>query len=236
MSTTNTAVLIDKAQKGDKKAADELLTQNNGLIWSIVKRFLGRGVESEDLYQLGALGFVKAIQGFNIDFGTAFSTYAVPKITGEIRRFLRDDGRVKISRSIKELNVKLHRLKSDMENSLGRDITISELAEAAGVSVEEVAMCEQANISIDSLERELSDDGASLGELIGDTGIEEKLVTSMSLRNAICKLSDRERQIVTLRYDRGMTQTQTAKILGISQVQISRIEKKIVENLRKEIL
>lgn len=228
--------LIRRAQAGDKHAASELIEQNNGLIWSVARRFFGRGVEPDDLYQLAALGFVKAVNGFDCAYGTAFSTYAVPKIAGEIRRFLRDDGPVKVSRSVKDLGTKLRRMQSEMENALGREITISELADAAEVSVEEVAMCEQALASTDSLERQLSEDGASLGELLGEGGMEERVALSMSLRQAIASLPDREKQVIALRYDRGMTQADAARVLRVSQVQVSRIERRAVEHLRESIL
>ena len=230
------ATLIRRAQQGDRQAASDLVEQNNGLIWSIARRYFGRGVEPDDLYQLAALGFVKAVQGFDCEYGTAFSTYAVPKIAGEIRRFLRDDGPVKVSRSVKDLGTRLRRLQSEMEGRLGREVTIGELAEAAEVTVEEAAMCEQAMSSTDSLERQLGEDGASLGDLLGDGGMEEGLTLSLSLRQAIAERPAREKQVIALRYDRGMTQADAARVLGVSQVQISRIERKAVEHLRACIL
>ncbi len=233
---TDNLELIARAQNGDRNADAALIEQNNGLIWSIVRRYLGRGVEQEDLYQLACLGFLKAVRGFDGSFGTQFSTYAVPKIAGEIRRFLRDDGTVKVSRSVKEQAVRLRQLQSRMENDLGREITVQELAEAAGVSVEEVAMCEQATQSIDSLQREVGEDGSALGELIGDDGIEEKLTTQLALRTAIAALPEREGQVIALRYGRGLTQQQCARILGVSQVQVSRLERKAVVRLREELV
>ena len=233
---TDNLELIARAQNGDRNADAALIEQNNGLIWSIVRRYLGRGVEQEDLYQLACLGFLKAVRGFDGSFGTQFSTYAVPKIAGEIRRFLRDDGTVKVSRSVKEQAVRLRQLQSRMENDLGREITVQELAEAAGVSVEEVAMCEQATQSIDSLQREVGEDGSALGELIGDDGIEEKLTTQLALRTAIAALPEREGQVIALRYGRGLTQQQCARILGVSQVQVSRLERKAVARLREELV
>ncbi len=233
---TDNLELIARAQNGDRNADAALIEQNNGLIWSIVRRYLGRGVEQEDLYQLACLGFLKAVRGFDGSFGTQFSTYAVPKIAGEIRRFLRDDGTVKVSRSVKEQAARLRQLQSRMENNLGREITVQELAEAAGVSVEEVAMCEQATQSTDSLQREVGEDGSALGELIGDDGIEEKLTTRLALRTAIAALPEREGQVIALRYGRGLTQQQCARILGVSQVQVSRLERKAVARLREELV
>lgn len=227
---------IRRAQAGDQSAMAQLVEDNNGLIWSIARRFFGRGVEPDDLYQLASMGFIKAVQGFDCEFGTAFSTYAVPKIAGEIRRFLRDDGPVKVSRSVKDLATRLRRLQSEMENRFGREITISELAEAAGVTVEEAAMCEQAMQATDSLERQLSEDGASLGELLGDGGMEEAITTRLSLRQALQELPEREREVIALRFGRSLTQAQTARVLSVSQVQVSRIERRAVEHLRAAIL
>ena len=179
---------------------------------------------------------IKAVNGFDGDFGTQFSTYAVPKIAGEIRRFLRDDGSVKVSRSVKEQSIKLKQLQNKLENELGREVTISELANASGLSVEEVAMCEQATQSTDSLQREVGEDGSALGELIGDEGIEEHITNKLALWQMIDELPEREAQIIRLRYERNMTQQQCAKLLGVSQVQVSRLEKKAVERMRKQIL
>ncbi|WP_087065714.1 sigma-70 family RNA polymerase sigma factor [Intestinibacillus massiliensis] len=236
MVAEDVGALIHAAQAGDQQAMTQLIEDNNGLIWSIARRFFGRGVEPDDLYQLASLGFIKAVRGFDCGFGTAFSTYAVPKIAGEIRRFLRDDGPVKVSRSVKDLGTRLRRLQSELENEYGREITIGELADKAGVPVEEAAMCEQALQATDSLERQLSEDGASLGELLGDSGMEDAIATRLSLRQALSELPDREQQVIALRFGRSMTQTQTARVLGVSQVQVSRIERKAVEHLREAIL
>ena len=182
------------------------------------------------------MGFLKAVRGFDGDYGTQFSTYAVPKIAGEIRRFLRDDGTVKVSRSVKEQAVRLRQLQSRMETELGREVTVSELAEAAGVSVEEVAMCEQATQSADSLQREVGEDGSALGELLGDDGIEEQVTTKLALREAMAALPEREARVIALRYGRCLTQQQCARILGVSQVQVSRLERRAVERMREQLL
>ncbi|WP_122788912.1 sigma-70 family RNA polymerase sigma factor [Intestinibacillus sp. Marseille-P6563] len=233
---TDNLELIRRAQAGDKEADAALVEHNNGLIWSIVRRYVGRGVEQDDLYQLACLGFLKAVRGFDGDYGTQFSTYAVPKIAGEIRRFLRDDGTVKVSRSVKEQAVRLRQLQSRMETELGREVTVSELAEAAGVSVEEVAMCEQATQSADSLQREVGEDGSALGELLGDDGIEEQVTTKLALREAMAALPEREARVIALRYGRCLTQQQCARILGVSQVQVSRLERRAVERMREQLL
>lgn len=233
---TDNLELIRRAQAGDKEADAALVEHNNGLIWSIVRRYVGRGVEQDDLYQLACLGFLKAVRGFDGDYGTQFSTYAVPKIAGEIRRFLRDDGTVKVSRSVKEQAVRLRQLQSRMETELGREVTVSELAEAAGISVEEVAMCEQATQSADSLQREVGEDGSALGELLGDDGIEEQVTTKLALREAMAALPEREARVIALRYGRALTQQQCARILGVSQVQVSRLERRAVERMREQLL
>lgn len=233
--TADTQELIRRAQAGDKDADARLVEENNGLIWSIARRFFGRGVEQDDLYQLACLGFLKAVRGFDGTYGTQFSTYAVPKIAGEIRRFLRDDGAVKVSRSVKELAVHLRRLQNEMETELGREVTVSELAERAGVSIEEAAMCERATQTADSLQREVGEDGALLGDLLGDDGMEEGLVTKLALRSAVADLPEREAKVIGLRYARGLTQQQCAHILGVSQVQISRLERRAIDRLRQAL-
>lgn len=233
---TDNLELIRRAQAGDKEADAALVEHNNGLIWSIVRRYTGRGVEQDDLYQLACLGFLKAVRGFDGEYGTQFSTYAVPKIAGEIRRFLRDDGTVKVSRSVKEQAVRLRQLQSRLENERGREVTISELAEAAGIPVEEAAMCEQATQTADSLQREVGEDGSALGELLGDDGIEEQVTTRLALRAAIEALPEREARVIALRYGRNLTQQQCARILGVSQVQVSRLERRAVERMRAELL
>lgn len=234
--TDATRTLLRQAREGDTSACAQLVEENNGLIWAIARRYFGRGIEPDDLYQLASMGFVKAVQGYDESYGTAFSTYAVPKITGEIRRFLRDDGAIKVSRATKEQAIRLRRLQNELEAELGREVTVSELAERAGISPEEVASCEQAVSQVDSLQRVLSEDGASLGEMIGDDGIEEKITLRLSLHQALANLPEREKQVIALRYGREMTQAQIAAIIGVSQVQVSRIERKAIELLRREIL
>ncbi len=236
MVAEETCELIQQAQAGDKHAESLLLEKNNGLICSIMRRFFGRGIEQDDLYQLAAMGFIKAVRGFDCAYGTAFSTYAVPKIAGEIRRFLRDDGLIKVSRSIKDLSVRLHHLQNEMETEMGREITIGELAERAQIPIETAAMCEQATRTTDSLERPLSEEGSTLGELLGDNGIEDKITLRLSLKQAMQTLPQREKEVLGLRFGRAMTQAKVAAILGISQVQVSRIERHAIAALRKQML
>lgn len=228
--------LLRQAREGDTGACGQLVEENNGLIWAIARRYFGRGVEPDDLYQLASLGFLKAVRGYDDAYGTEFSTYAVPKIAGEIRRFLRDDGTVKVSRAVKEQASRLRRLQGEMESELGREVTVGELAARAGVTPEEVAACEQAVGPVDSLQRALSEDGASLGEVIGDEGIEDRVTLRLSLQQALSQLPDREKQVISMRYGRDMTQAQVAAVIGVSQVQVSRIERRAIDLLRREIL
>jgi len=229
--TNEMRVSLLRAAAGDRAAETELIQQNSGLIWSIVQRYYGRGTEPEDLYQLACVGFIKAVRGFDPSLGCEFSTYAVPKIAGEIRRFLRDNGAVKISRVLKERSMKLRRIQTELEARFGRSPTVSELAEASGFTIEEVAACEQADVTVDSLERELSG-GGRLGDMIGEDGMEERTCLYLSLQEAIRTLSLREQNVLTFRFVRDMTQQQAARLIGVSQVQVSRIEKKAIEKLR----
>lgn len=224
---------IRAAKEGDREAAERLINDNSGLIWSIARRYFGRGTEPDDLYQLGCVGFLKAIEGFDESFGTKFSTYAVPKISGEIRRFLRDDGMVKVSRGIKEQAVKIRSARTILEQRIGREPTISELSLETGLSPEDIAFAETAAGPAESLQKESGEDGFTLELVLGDYGAEEKLVEHVALRTAIEKLPDREKQVVALRYYHGMTQQNCAKVMHVSQVQISRLERKAVELLRE---
>ncbi len=230
--SVETLSLLEEARKGDNRACERLLEENSGLVWSIVRRYFGRGVDPEDLYQLGCLGFVKAVRGFDPAFGCQFSTYAVPKIAGEIRRFLRDDGTVKVSRGLREQGGSIQKARDKLQRELGREPTLSELSEETGLEPEEIASVETANAPVTSLQMDLGD-GLTLEQLVGDEGMEEGLIERLALRQAIAGLSDRERQVVELRYFRGLTQDKTAKIMQVSQVQISRIERKAVEHLRQ---
>ncbi|MBQ4651094.1 MAG: sigma-70 family RNA polymerase sigma factor [Oscillospiraceae bacterium] len=225
--------LLRAAREGDRDAAGRLIEENSGLIWSVARRFFGRGVEADDLYQLGCVGFLKAIDGFDENFGTRFSTYAVPKISGEIRRFLRDDGAVKVSRSVKEQAVQIRSARTELEQRIGREPTINELSRETGFTVEEIAFAETATGPTESLHRESGEDGFTLELVLGDYGAEEKLIEHVALKAAVEKLPERERQVIALRYNHGMTQQNCAKVMKVSQVQISRLERKAIDNLRK---
>lgn len=227
--------LIRRAKSGDREAGEALVTGNSGLIWSIARRYFGRGVDPEDLYQLGCLGFLKAVEGFDPEFGTQFSTYAVPKIAGEIRRFLRDDGTVKVSRSLKERSAMIRLTRQKLTNRLGREPTLSELSGETGLLPEEIAMAETATGAAESIQKRSGEDGFALEDVLTEGEMEEKIVEKIALREAISSLNEREQMVIKLRFFHGLTQDKTSKILGVSQVQISRIEKKALENLRKYI-
>ena len=225
--------LIKQAQNGDISAKETLVEENSGLIWSVARRFFGRGTEPDDLYQLGCLGFLKAVDGFDLQFGTQFSTYAVPKIAGEIRRFLRDDGAVKVSRSIKEQAAVIKNTRARLTAALGRDPTIGEISRQTGFSPEEIALAEMATAATESIQRETGDEGFSLEHILTDTESEEKMVEKIALRQAIESLPKREKTVIQLRYFHGLTQHRVAKVMEVSQVQVSRIEKKAIEALRE---
>ena len=228
--------LLLRAQSGDRDAAEQLIQENNGLIWSVARRFFGRGVDGDDLYQLGCLGFLKAIQGFDLSYGTQFSTYAVPKIAGEIRRFLRDDGTVKVSRGLKERAMQIRTARTTLEQRLGREPLISEVAAETGYTAEEIAAAETAVSPTESLQRENGSDGFTLESILGDYGQEERLLERVTLSLALERIPLREQQVIALRYFHGMTQDACAKVLGVSQVQISRLERRAMEHLREIML
>ena len=229
---TRTEELLKKSQAGDNEARELLIRENSGLIWAVVRRFIGRGTEADDLYQLGCLGFLKAVEGFDLTFGTQFSTYAVPKIAGEIRRFLRDDGAVKVSRSIKEQAVTIKSCRNILLHALGREPTVREIADQTGFSPEEIALAETATAATESIHAQTGEEGFTLESVLTDTQSEETMVEMISLRQAISCLNEREATVIRLRYFHGMTQQRIAKVLSVSQVQVSRIEKKALSNLR----
>jgi RNA polymerase sporulation-specific sigma factor len=220
------------ARQGDREAAGRLLEENSGLIWSVARRYFGRGVEAEDLYQLGCLGFLKAIEGFDEEFGTRFSTYAVPKIAGEIRRFLRDDGMLKVSRGVKEQAAKIHLARLALEQRLGREPSVSELTEATGYSGEEIAFAQLATGPAESIHSPCGEDGFNLELVLGDFEAEERMLERVSLRALVEQLPERERKVIVLRYFHGLTQQSCARVLGVSQVQVSRLERRAVDALR----
>lgn len=230
---SRTEELIRSAQQGDRTASEKLITENSGLIWSVARRFIGRGAETDDLYQLGCLGFLKAVEGFDLEFGTQFSTYAVPKIAGEIRRFLRDDGSVKVSRSLKEQAAVIKSMRSKLTLLLGREPGIQEISEQTGFSPEEIALAEAATSATESIHQATGEDGFSLENILTDTESEERMVEKIALHQAVDALPERERDVIQLRYYHCMTQQRVAKVMNVSQVQVSRIEKKALEKIKE---
>ena len=225
--------LIARCQAGDMEAKETLILENSGLIWSVTRRFLGRGAEADDMYQLACLGFLKAVDGFDLNFGTQFSTYAVPKIAGEIRRFLRDDGAVKVSRGIKERASTIKIARNQLTNQLGREPTVSEIADYTGFSTEDIAIAESATSGVESIHQVTGDEGFTLENILTDTQSEEVLLECLALHQAVEKLPKREATVIKLRYFHGLTQQRVSKVMNVSQVQISSIEKKALEKLRE---
>ena len=231
--------LLQRAHDGDKEARDRLVMENIGLVWSIVKRFSGRGCETEDLFQIGSIGLLKAIDNFDLSMDVKLSTYAVPMITGEIRRFLRDDGMIKVSRPLKELAMKIYSARERMEFSLGWEPTIEELAGQVGVSREEVAASLEAGAEVESLYRPVGkkDDGNGclLDKLAEKSSENEKVLDKIVVKELLSGLGRQEQEIIIRRYFENQTQTKIAEDLHISQVQVSRLEKKILRQLREKL-
>ena len=230
--TEEAIACLRAARSGAREAAGRLVSENSGLIWSVARRYFGRGVDSDDLYQLGCLGFLKAIAGYDESYGTQFSTYAVPKISGEIRRFLRDDGAVKVSRSLKERAAIIRAARQTLEQRLGREPYLSELAAETGLAPEDIAVAETAAAPAESLQRETGEDGFTLEQALGEDEA-ERILERVSLREAVAALPERERQVIALRYFRDMTQDAAARVIGVSQVQVSRIERRAIARLRE---
>lgn len=225
--------LIARSQAGDREATEQLVEENSGLVWAVARRFMGRGTEPDDLYQLGCLGFLKAVEGFDLEYGTQFSTYAVPKIAGEIRRFLRDDGAVKVSRSLKEQAATIKATRNRLTTALGREPTIQEISRQTGFSPEEIALAETATAATESIQKQTGEEGFSLENILTDTESEERMVEKIALRQAIDALPEREKTVIKLRYFHCLTQQRVAKVMDVSQVQVSRIEKKALALLRE---
>lgn len=236
LDTCQTLGLIAKAKDNDEFAKEKLIEENSPLIKSVVKRFLNKGIEYDDLYQLGSLGFLKAINNFDSSFNVKFSTYAVPMIAGEIKRYMRDTGVMKISRSVKTLSFKINRFVDDYSAKFDKSPTVEEIAEAMGVDAQEVVYAMESSRQILSLNMDVSDgDGKqqSLEEKVSDVNPFDNVVDNMVLYKAISKLSEREKKIIMLRYFRDKTQKEVSLVLGVSQVQISRLENKIIEKIKK---
>ena len=234
-----TEELICQSQEGDKAAREELIKENMGLIRHVVKRFLGRGVEAEDLFQIGAIGLVKAVDRFDLSFGVRFSTYAVPMIAGEIKRFLRDDSMLKVSRSLKELAGKAARLREQILMERGEEPGVEELAGLLGVEAEELVQAMDSSVEVESLQKIVyqgDGEGLSLMDKVEQGKDEqETLLRRLLLEQLLDTLEPRERQIINLRFFCDQTQTQVAQQLGMSHVQISRMEKKILAALKRRM-
>lgn len=230
---------IEKAKQGDKEAMQHLIDVNKGLIWSIVKRFQDRGYELEDLYQIGVMGFIKCVKRFDSSFEVRLSTYAVPYILGEVKRHIRDNGPIRISRSLKELAIKAVEAKNEYYRKTGEEIKIEELAKMLGTTKEEVALSLESFQPIYSIDEQLGnegDDGLSLLDKMSNQIDEANVLTNkLCIQQAINNLKDTEKQVILLRYYKGKTQTEIAKIMGITQVQVSRIEKRVLESMRVKL-
>lgn len=236
----STIEMIKRAQNGDAEARNALIDKNTGLVWSVVRRFRNRNVETEDLFQIGCIGLIKAVDKFDASFNVRFSTYAVPMILGEIRRYFRDDGAIKVSRSLKELSLKAKDISEKLEQSLGRPPSISELSEALDEEPENIVHALEASRAPESLFREFEDEDGSenrlIDRIISEGGCNEAdTVERISLYSAIKQLSPREKNLIWMRYYSGQTQQNVAKKLGISQVQVSRLEKKILDILKSKL-
>jgi len=235
-----TLALISRAQAGDNLAAEQLIKENSGLIWSVVKKFAKRGYEPDDLYQIGAIGLLKCIRKFDTSYDVKFSTYAIPMIIGEIKRFLRDDGLIKISRPLKELATKARYVQEQLTAKLGRQPTISELAAEVGAEVEDLVVAMEAGLDVESLHATIyQGDGSPIyliDKVAQNSDKNDKDITIMALKELIGRLKPKERQVVVLRYFQDKTQMEVAKAIGVSQVQVSRIEKKVLQSLRDALM
>lgn len=234
-----TMQLIAMAHQGDKEARDRLVLDNVGLVWSIVRRFQGRGYELEDLFQIGSIGLIKSIDKFDLSYDVKFSTYAVPMITGEIKRFLRDDGMIKVSRSIKEMGARVKAARESLTCEMGKEPTIEEIADFVGASREEVAASIEAGAEVESLYKTINKNDETsiflIDKIEEENEAQEHLLNQMVLKELLEKLGEKEREIIIRRYFENQTQTQIAQALDISQVQVSRLEKKILKQLREKM-
>ncbi len=237
----NDMKIIERAQNGSKEDMTKLIEDNSRLVWSIVRRFNGRGYDIEDLYQIGSIGLIKAIQRFDTSFEVRLSTYAVPYILGEIKRFIRDDGPIKISRSIKELNIKIIELQKEYLNKYGKEITLEQLAKELKTSKEDIAMALDSARPVNSIEDSQYRDNKTdktinlIDQLSSGKDEENEITNRITIKKLISELKDNEKEVILLRYYKGKTQMQVAKILGITQVQVSRIERKVLDNMKRKL-
>ena len=238
----NSVEAIKKAQSGDKYEMERMIRDNNGLIWSIVKRFNGRGYDLEDLYQIGCMGFIKSIKRFDTNYDVKLSTYAVPYMIGEIKRYIRDDGPIKVSRSIKELGIKIRELQKESINKKGKELTVEELEKELKISKEDIGLALEANNTVESIDGKCytdNKDGNSINlieRISSDKNEEECITNKLAIKQLIEGLEDRDKEIILLRFYKDKTQSQVAKILGITQVQVSRLERKILNNMKMKLI
>lgn len=238
----NSVEAIKKAQSGDKYELERMIRDNNGLIWSIVKRFNGRGYDLEDLYQIGCMGFIKSIKRFDTNYDVKLSTYAVPYMIGEIKRYIRDDGPIKVSRGIKELGMKIRELQRENLSKKGRELTIEELEKELKISKEDIGLALEANKTVESIDSSFytdNKDGNSINlieKISSDKNEEEHITNKLAIKQLIEGLNNREKEIILLRFYKDKTQSQVAKILGITQVQVSRLERKILDNMKMKLI
>ena len=232
----NSTEEIIKAQNNEEGAMNNIVIKNSGLIWSIVKRFCGRGYDAEELYQIGCIGFIKAIKRFDTSFEVKMSTYAVPYILGEIKRFLRDDNPIKVSRSVKELSIKIKQIQQEYLAKTGEEINVHQIAKILNTTKEEISIAIDYTNPIESIDEVVEDEQIKIEKINIGKDESTQIVERIALKEAIEKLDVREKQIIILRYFRDKTQSQVAKIIGITQVQVSRIEKKILNSMREKLV
>ncbi len=236
----NTLELIRLSQMGDTGARNRVITENVGLIWSIVRRFLGRGQEADDLFQIGCIGLMKAVDKFELSYDVKFSTYAVPMITGEIKRFLRDDGMIKVSRTLKETAGRVRKVQELLENEYGREPTLAELAASLQLAEEDIVMALDSSAEVESLNKTIyysdGSDIALMDKIAEEVDRNEQLVNHIALKKILSELDEREQNLIRMRFFEDRTQTQVAEVLGVSQVQVSRMEKKLLLQLRSKLL
>ena len=229
--------LIKQSQEGDKEAKEQLIMMHSGLVWNVVRRFMGRGYETEDLYQIGAIGLIRAIDKFDFEYDVKFSTYAVPLISGEIKRFLRDDGMIKVSRTLKENQWKIQRTMESFWKEYGREPTVEEVAKILEMEPEEIVLCLESVVEVESMEQKVYEgDGKEIvlmDRLAEEKNEQEELVDHLFLEQLLGALNERDRKLIILRYYENKTQTQVSEALGISQVQVSRLEKKILRRMKE---
>ena len=235
----DTMFLIERSHHGDKEAREILVQENTGLVWSIVRRYMGRGTDSEDLFQIGIMGLIKAIDKFDLSYQVKFSTYAVPMIAGEIRRFLRDDGIVKVSRTLKENSWKIRRESDLFRQRKGREPTVNELQECTGMTPEEIVQAMDFSVEVDSIYRTVRQSDGSEISLLDRLQVEntrtEELLNRVMLEQLLAELPEKERRLIIMRYLQDRSQTEVARMMGVSQVQVSRLEKKILKQMRERL-